>query len=76
MSLLADIEQVRTEFDRRLEAVKVRTAGEAADVETVEQLRIAFLGRKGKLAALFTRLGSLTKEERPEAGQQLNQAKE
>ncbi|MQY64693.1 MAG: phenylalanine--tRNA ligase subunit alpha [Calditrichaeota bacterium] len=69
------MEQVRAEFDRRLDAVRVRTAGQDADVETVEQIRIAFLGRKGKLAALFARLGSLTKDERPEAGQQLNKLK-
>jgi len=76
VGLLADIEQVRAEFDRRLEAVRVRTAREDTEVETVEQLRIAFLGRKGKLAALFARLGTLPKEELPEAGKQLNQAKE
>lgn len=76
VGLLADIEQVRAEFDRRLDAVRVRTADQDADVETVEQLGVAFLGRKGKLAALFTRLGALPTEERPNAGQQLNQVKE
>ncbi|MFC1543357.1 phenylalanine--tRNA ligase subunit alpha [Candidatus Neomarinimicrobiota bacterium] len=76
MNLLTDIQQVRAAFDRRIEAVKVRAARDDANVETVEQLRIAFLGRKGELAALFARLGSLPKDERPEAGQQLNHAKE
>ncbi|UCH64332.1 MAG: phenylalanine--tRNA ligase subunit alpha [Fidelibacterota bacterium] len=70
------MEQVRAEFDRRLEAVKVRTADQNADVETVEQLSIAFLGRKGRLAALFAQLGAIPTEERPEAGRQLNQVKE
>ncbi len=69
MGLLADIKQVRAELDRRLEAVR-------ASDETVEQLGVAFLGRKGKLAALFARLGALPAEERPEAGRQLNLAKE
>lgn len=69
MSLLADIDKVRAEFDHRLRAAR---AGE----ETAEQLRIAFLGRKGRLAALFARMGELAAGERPEAGQKLNEAKE
>lgn len=68
MSLLTDIERVRAEFDDRLKAAR---AGE----ETVEQLRITFLGRKGKLAVLFAQLGTLSAEERPEAGRLLNEAK-
>ncbi|MFB0517256.1 MAG: phenylalanine--tRNA ligase subunit alpha [Candidatus Neomarinimicrobiota bacterium] len=69
MSLLADIQQVRAEFDRCLEAAR---SGD----ETVEQLHITFLGRKGKLSALFVRMGTLPPEEIPEAGRQLNTAKE
>jgi phenylalanyl-tRNA synthetase alpha chain len=68
MSLLTDIKRVRAEFDDRLEAAR-------AGGETVEQLRIAFLGRKGKLASLFAQLGTLSVDERPEAGQLLNEAK-
>ncbi len=68
LSLLADIQQVRARFDRRLEAVKTGD-------ESAEQLRIAFLGRKGEIAALFAQLGRLASDERPEAGQLLNKAK-
>ena len=76
MGLLADIKQVRAEFDQRLEAVRTSPDVDAANKETVEQIRVTFLGRKGKLAALFARLGSLPTEERPETGQELNRAKE
>lgn len=68
MSLLADIQQVRAEFDRHLQVASVGQ-------KQIEQLRIAYLGRKGKLAALFAQLGTLTPEERPEAGHLLNEAK-
>ncbi len=68
MGLLADIEQVRAEFDLRLSAVQ---GGD----DDREQLRHTFLGRKGRVAALFDQLPSLTRQERPEAGRLLNELK-
>ena len=65
MSLSADIASVREEFAEQLRAVQ---AGEQA----AEQLRIAFLGRKGLLAGLYAQLGQLRPEERPAAGEQIN----
>ena len=68
MSLPADIASVRAEFEDRLRAVQ---AGD----EDAESLRIAFLGRKGSVAALFGRLGQLPPDERPSAGESLNALK-
>jgi phenylalanyl-tRNA synthetase alpha chain len=68
VSLLEDITRVRAEFDARLEAVR-------EGKENTEQLRVAFLGRKGKLARLFSRLNSLPASEKPKAGQRLNELK-
>jgi phenylalanyl-tRNA synthetase alpha chain len=39
----------------------------------IEQLRVEVLGRKGKLTLLLRRLADLPAEERPQAGQELNQ---
>lgn len=68
MSLQADIAKVRGEFDQRLQAVQ---AGEGS----VEDLRIAFLGRKGAVAALFSSMGAIPAQDRPSAGQALNELK-
>ena len=39
----------------------------------IEQLRVEVLGRKGKLTLLLRGLADLPAEERPQAGQELNQ---
>src|ERR1043166_6041094 len=41
----------------------------------IEQLRVEFLGRKGRLTLLLRGLKDLPAEERPRAGEQLNQVK-
>ncbi|MDI3297675.1 MAG: phenylalanine--tRNA ligase subunit alpha [Bacillota bacterium] len=50
--------------------------GQAASPEELEALRVAFLGRKGRLAQAFRRLPELPAEERRGYGQRLNEAKE
>ncbi|MDR0354923.1 MAG: phenylalanine--tRNA ligase subunit alpha [Deltaproteobacteria bacterium] len=46
------------------------------DVETLEKIRIEFLGAKGRMTEHMRSLGSLPKDERPAAGQAANQARE
>ncbi len=57
----------------------VEQAGEeisaAADLEALERLRVAYLGRKGSLTGRMKQLGRLPPEERPAAGQAINQAR-
>jgi phenylalanyl-tRNA synthetase alpha chain len=47
----------------------------AADVLALEQIRVRVLGKNGSLTALLKQLGSLAPEERPQAGQAINEAK-
>ena len=68
MNLLADIEIVRSEFDDRVADCKNGN-------RSLDELRIDFLGRKGKIAALLSGLGGLPDAERPKAGQLLNSLK-
>ncbi len=49
---------------------------QASSLEALEELRVQFLGRKGRLAELMTRLSSLSAQERPEAGRQANVVKQ
>ncbi len=50
--------------------------GQASSFDDLEAARVAFLGRKGRLAAVMSRLPELTPEERREAGQAANAVKE
>lgn len=47
-----------------------------ANAAAVEELRVAFLGRKGRLPALSQQLGKLDPAARPAAGSALNEAKQ
>jgi phenylalanyl-tRNA synthetase alpha chain len=47
----------------------------SSDEKSLEQLRVDFLGKKGSLTELLKGLGKLAPEERPAAGEKINQAK-
>ena len=48
----------------------------AQDAATLDQVRVEFMGKKGKLTDLLKGLGKLSNEERPAAGQKINVAKQ
>lgn len=54
----------------------LQTIHTASTPEEIEQARIAYLGRKGKLAQHLASLPSLPAEERPQAGQKANLIKQ
>ncbi len=47
----------------------------ADNLETLDQIRVHYLGKKGELTALLKTLGTLPADERKSAGQEINQAK-
>lgn len=49
---------------------------EAADATTLNTLRVNYLGKKSELVRLSKTLGELSPEERPQAGQAINSAKQ
>lgn len=58
-------------------AREARSALESvSDGESLEALRVAFLGRKGRITSLIRSVGSLPPEERPRMGQAANRLKE
>ena len=67
-SLLRDVEAARATFERQI--------AEASTPEQVDELRIKYLGRKGLVASFFSRLPRLAPEERPAAGNAINQLKQ
>ena len=48
----------------------------AADLADLERYRVGYLGKKGQLTQHLKQLGTLSAEERPKAGQIINQAKQ
>lgn len=46
---------------------------EAHDMQTLENIRVKFLGKKGELTALLKQMGKLSAEERPVIGQMANE---
>jgi len=53
-----------------------QAAGQAADLAALDQVRVAYLGKKGRLTEQLKALGRLPAEERPAAGQAINVAKQ
>ncbi len=49
---------------------------DAQDANTLDAVRVEFMGKKGQLTDLLKGLGKLSNEERPAAGQKINQAKQ
>ena len=59
-----------------LEAIREKAAERlenAADLKTLEELRVQFLGKKGELTAILKSMGKLSAEERPVMGQLANE---
>ena len=48
----------------------------AGDLQALDQVRVAYLGKKGRLTERMKTLGKLSPEERPKAGQAINAAKQ
>ncbi|MGD8926272.1 MAG: phenylalanine--tRNA ligase subunit alpha [Thioalkalispiraceae bacterium] len=48
----------------------------ADDLQALDQVRVNYLGKKGSITAQMKNLGKLSAEERPRAGQIINQAKQ
>jgi len=61
-------------------AAIIREAQEAVDGAStpaeLDAIRVAFMGKKGKVTDLMKGLGALSAEERPAAGQKINEAKQ
>ena len=47
-------------------------ASEASDPASLDQVRVEYLGKKGKITSLLKSLGKLAPEERIVAGQSIN----
>ena len=53
-----------------------KAVGEAGDLSLLDELRIQYLGKKGELTSRLKQLGQLPADERPAAGNAINEAKQ
>jgi len=63
--ILENIKMIRSEFDQSLENV--------SDTSEIADLKVRFLGKKGKVTSLLRLLGGLPADERPAAGNAVNE---
>ena len=68
---MSEEQQLESLQSQALSAINV-----AADLGSLDQLRVQYLGKKGELTALLKGLGALPAEERSAAGAKINQAKQ
>src|SRR3989338_453771 len=64
---MADLRALQNEVSSKIK--------EAQSAKAIEEIRIAFLGRKGKIASLFGTIGTLTPDRRKQFGHDLNELK-
>ena len=64
-------EQLQTIISKAQEAVSTVT-----DLAKLDDIRVQYLGKKGELTDMMKMLGKLSNEERPKAGQIINEAKQ
>jgi len=67
MEALPEINRLRTDALERIAAVQ--------DLANLDRIRVRYLGKSGLLTGELRRLGKLLQDERPRAGQVINQAK-
>lgn len=61
---------------QQLVAAAEKLINEASDLAALDHVRVHYLGKKGKLTGILKTLGKLSAEERPQAGQAVNEAKQ
>ena len=61
------LEQIRADAETAIQ--------EATSLQLLDEVRVKFLGRKGKITEVLRGLGQLTPEERPKIGQMANEVK-
>ena len=64
------------EMMEKLRESSLKAILETADVDTLESLRVKYLGKKGELTGILRQMGSLSAEERPQMGQLANKLRE
>ena len=60
---------------KRIETEALAAVAGAADAEQLTEIKVAYLGKKGKITSVSRQMGQVSPEERPALGAAVNQAK-
>ena len=60
------------EMMEKLREASIKAILESEDVDSLEALRVKYLGKKGELTGILRQMGRLSAEERPVMGQLAN----
>ena len=71
MSATVTLQQLTDQLDA-LEQEAAAEIAEAVNAQSLEQLRVGLLGKKGRISAVLGAMGKLPGEERPVVGQRAN----
>ena len=66
---------MQNELNQLVEAAE-QAINQAADLKSLDDIRVSYLGKKGSITERMKSLGKLPKEEKPAAGQAINVAKQ
>ncbi|MBL6734331.1 MAG: phenylalanine--tRNA ligase subunit alpha, partial [Shewanellaceae bacterium] len=66
---------MQSQLDNYIKEAEIATNA-TTDLNDLNEIRVQFLGKKGKITQIMKQLGSLSSAERPIAGQKINQAKQ
>ena len=61
------------EMMQKLREAALQAILETEDVDSLEAMRVKYLGKKGELTGILRQMGRLSAEERPQMGQLANQ---
>lgn len=65
--MLDKLKEIQDKFTENIQHIQ--------DLKALEELRVSFFGKKGELTQILRSMGSLTPEERPLAGQKVNEVR-
>ena len=69
--LVSQLQALQTIIDRAQKAI-----ADADNIRQLDDLRVAFLGKKGEITAYLKELGNVSADERPLIGKEVNRAKQ
>ena len=61
------------EMMQKLREASLQAVSQAPTMETLEEMRVRYLGKKGELTGILRQMGKLSAEDRPVMGQLANQ---
>lgn len=65
--MLDKLKEIQNKFSESIQNIQ--------DIKALEELRVSFLGKKGELTQILRSMGALPPEERPMAGQKVNETR-